>query len=72
LSMQLGKVLKFGRKQTPMKWFIEPIYTPDGLRSGPGGAIWSIKLNATILFPGAKPNAPFLSGRAGRSGGNCY
>jgi hypothetical protein len=72
LSLQLGKVVKFGRKQTPMKWFIEPIYTPDGLRSGPGGAKWGIKLNATILFPEAKFNAPLLTGLGGRHGGHCY
>jgi hypothetical protein len=67
LSLQLGRVVKIGK--TPVKWFIEPTYTPDGLRSGPGGAIWSIKLNATILFPEAKFNAPLWSRFAGRSGG---
>ncbi len=69
LSLQLGKVAKVGK--TPMKFFVEPIYTPEGLRSGPGGAEWGIKLNATILFPEAKFNAPLLSGCAGRCGGHC-
>ncbi len=63
LSLQFGKVAKVCGK--PMKVFIEPIYTPDGLRSGPGGAIWSIKLNVTLLFPEAKLNAPLLSGLGG-------
>lgn len=61
LSLQLGKVAKVGN--TPMKLFVEPIYTPDGLRSGPGGAQWSIKLNLTILMPDAKLYDPLLSGR---------
>ncbi len=67
LSMQIGKVTKVGK--TPMKLFVQPIYTPDGLRSGPGGAQWSIKLNATILFPGAKLDAPLWSAFCGRGGG---
>jgi hypothetical protein len=69
LSLQLGKVAKVG--QTPMKLFIEPIYTPEGLRSGPGGAKWSIKLNLTILFPEAKFYAPLLKGLGSRQGHHC-
>jgi hypothetical protein len=63
LSLQFGKVAKVGG--TPMKFFIEPIYTPEGLRSGPGGPKWGIKLNVTLLFPEAKLYAPLLSGRGG-------
>lgn len=66
LSMQLGKVVKVG--DTPMKLFVEPIYTPEGLRSGPGGAEWGIKLNLTILFPGAKLDAPLWSVLSGHGG----
>ena len=66
LSLQFGKVVKVG--ETPMKLFIEPIYTPPGLRSGPGGPEWGIKLNLTILFPEAKFQAPLLSGLGG---GHC-
>lgn len=61
LSLQFGKVVKVG--ETPLKLFVEPIYTPVGLRSGPGGAEWGIKLNLTILLPGAKLDDPILSGR---------
>lgn len=64
LSLQVGKVVKVG--DTPMKLFVEPIYTPEGLRSGPGGAEWGIKLNLTILFPEAKFNAPLLGGHGRR------
>ena len=67
LSLQVGKVVKVGN--TPMKLFVEPIYTPEGLRSGPGGAEWSIKLNLTILFPDAKLNAPLLGALGNCCGG---
>lgn len=64
LSLQLGKVVNVG--DTPMKVFVEPIYTPEGLRSGPGGTEWGIKLNVTFLFPDAKFFDPLLGGCGGQ------
>ncbi len=69
LSLQFGKVAKVGK--TPMKFFIEPIYTPEGLRSGPGGTKWAFKFNVTTLFPDAKLYAPLLHRLGGRHGGHC-
>ena len=59
LSVRVGKVVEFGK--TPVNVFVQPSYTPDGLRSGPGGPKWGIKLNITFLFPGADLRAPILS-----------
>ena len=59
ISGRIGKVVKFG--ETPVNIFVQPSYTPEGLRSGPGGAEWAIKLNVTLLFPGADLKAPILS-----------
>ncbi len=59
ISGRIGKVVKFG--ETPVNIFVQPSYTPEGLRSGPGGAQWAIKLNVTLLFPGADLKAPILS-----------
>jgi hypothetical protein len=66
LSLQFGKVATVGK--TPMKLFVEPIYTPEGLRSGPGGTEWAIKLNVTILFPEAKLDAPLWNALCGHGG----
>ena len=59
INGRVGKVVKFG--DTPVNIFVQPSYTPRGLRSGPGGEIWSIKLSMSILFPGADLKAPILN-----------
>jgi hypothetical protein len=58
ISGRVGKVVKW--RETPVNIFVQPSYTPEGLRSGPGGAVWSVKLNVTFLFPGADLKAPIL------------
>jgi hypothetical protein len=51
LSVRLGKVCMVG--QRPINIFVQPFYTPEGLRQGPASE-WGVKLNITFLFPGAK------------------
>lgn len=51
LNMALGKVVKVGEQ--PINIFVEPFYTPEGLRRGPASQ-WGVKLNVTFLFPGKK------------------
>ena len=59
ISGRVGKVVKCG--DTPVNIFVQPSYTPRGLRSGPGGDIWSIKLSMSLLFPGTDLKAPILN-----------
>ncbi|MHC4178980.1 MAG: hypothetical protein ACYSWU_15815 [Planctomycetota bacterium] len=51
LNVALGKVCKVGNQ--PINVFVQPFYTPEGLRSGPA-AEWGVKLNVTLLFPKKK------------------
>ena len=57
INARIGKVTKLGNQ--PANIFVEPFYTPEGLRNGPA-AEWGIKLNVTLLFPDKKFDA--LSG----------
>ncbi len=59
ISVALGKVLTVGNQ--PINIFVEPFYTPEGLRSGVGGDKWGFKLNVTLLFPDKK-FGPLLGG----------
>jgi hypothetical protein len=61
LNLALGKVLKVGNQ--PINVFVEPFYTPEGLRRGPASE-WGVKLNVTFLFPDKKlkPLMGFLWG----------
>lgn len=65
LNLRFGKVADVGKHK--MNLFVQPSYTPDGLRSGPGGDKWSFKLNVTFLLPDAKFDAPLLSRLCGDS-----
>jgi len=58
LNIALGKVLKIG--DHPVNIFVEPFYTPEGLRRGPASQ-WGVKLNVTFLFPDKK-FGPLLGG----------
>jgi hypothetical protein len=62
LSVRFGKVCMVG--QQPINIFVQPFYTPEGLRQGPASE-WGVKLNVTFLFPGAKfgPLSGSLFGR---------
>jgi hypothetical protein len=51
LNVALGKVCKIG--DHPVNIFVEPFYTPEGLRRGPASE-WGVKLNVTFLFPDKK------------------
>lgn len=51
LNVALGKVGKLGDR--PVNVFVQPFYTPEGLRSGPASE-WGVKLNLTFLFPEKK------------------
>ena len=51
LNVRVGKVVKCGNQ--PINIFVEPFYTPDGLRKGPASE-WGVKLNVTLLFPDLK------------------
>ncbi|NQT12670.1 MAG: hypothetical protein HQ582_07975 [Planctomycetes bacterium] len=51
LSVKVGKVGKIGCQ--PVNIFVQPFYTPEGLRSGPASE-WGVKLNVTFLFPEKK------------------
>ncbi len=58
LNIAIGKVLKVGNQ--PINIFVEPFYTPEDLRNGPGSQ-WGVKLNVTFLFPDKK-FGPLLGG----------
>lgn len=64
LQARIGKVCKIGHQ--PVNIFVEPFYTPEGLRRGPASE-WGVKLNVTLLFPDKKFKAPlgFLWGGHG-------
>lgn len=51
LSARLGRVVEF--HQHKLNVFVEPFYTPDGLRKGPASE-WGVKLNVTLLLPDVK------------------
>jgi hypothetical protein len=51
LNFRVGKVVKLGHQ--PINIFVEPFYTPEGLRRGPASE-WGVKLNVTFLFPEKK------------------
>lgn len=51
LSTRIGKICKIG--DLPVNVFLQPFYTPEGLRSGPASE-WGVKLNVTFLFPDLK------------------
>ena len=51
LNVRVGKVVKIGHQ--PINIFVEPFYTPEGLRKGPASE-WGVKLNVTFLFPDMK------------------
>lgn len=63
LNVALGKVVKVG--ELPINIFVEPFYTPEGLRRGPASQ-WGVKLNVTFLFPKKKLD-PLLGGLFDRS-----
>ncbi len=51
LNFKVGKVVTLGKQ--PLNIFVEPSYTPEGLRKGSADE-WGIKLNVTFLFPKTK------------------
>ncbi len=62
INVALGKVCKIGCQ--PVNIFVEPFYTPEGLRRGPASE-WGVKLNVTFLFP-EKKFGPLLGGHTCR------
>lgn len=56
INTRVGRVTKLGEQ--PVNIFLEPFYTPAGLRSGPASQ-WGVKLNITLLFPDKK-SGPLL------------
>ena len=51
INARVGKVFALGKHK--LNIFVEPFYTPPGLRKGPADE-WGVKLNVTFLFPEAK------------------
>ncbi|MCR9115948.1 MAG: hypothetical protein NXI22_03255 [bacterium] len=65
LNVRVGKIVKVGDQAINV--FVEPFYTPEGLRSGPASE-WGVKLNVTFLLPEKKFGpllGPLFSHRCG-------